>query len=113
MATWERIGFNKNVKTVILVSDVGCYFENEHQQRPSSAKGAYFQRSDEPFGHMVTHACIIYILSPSLEPNTNRSHSIPTDLQVFIALRFYATGCFYSSTAAHHGITGNCTFNYI
>ena len=101
MATWERIGFNKNVKTVILVSDVGCYFENEHQQRPSSAKGAYFQRSDEPFGHMVTHACIIYILSPSLEPNTNRSHSIPTDLQVFIALRFYATGCFYSSTAAH------------
>ena len=48
---------------------------------------------------------IIDILSPSLEPNTNRSHSIPADLQVFIALRFYATGCFYSSTAAHHGIS--------
>ena len=48
---------------------------------------------------------IIDLLSPSLESNTNRSHSIPTDLQVFIALRFYATGCFYSSTATHYGIS--------
>ena len=89
------------------------------QKRPSSAKGAYFQRSEfnplDTYGDKRMHKYyrftrngvmrIIDLLSPSLAPNTNRSHSIPADLQVFIALRFYATGCFYSSPAAHHGIS--------
>ena len=48
---------------------------------------------------------VIDLLAPHLEPSTQRSHAIPGNIQVFIALRFYATGCFYSTTAAHHGIS--------
>lgn len=37
---------------------------------------------------------LIDTLSTDLEPPTMRSHSIPASLQIFAALRYYATGSF-------------------
>ena len=48
---------------------------------------------------------IIDLLRPHLEPTTQRSHAIDATTQVFVALRFYATGCFYTSSSAHHGVS--------
>ena len=48
---------------------------------------------------------VIDVLSPHLQPDTLRSHSIDATTQVFVALRFFATGCFYSTTAEHHGVS--------
>ena len=48
---------------------------------------------------------VIDMLVPHLQNQTARSHAIDPRLQVFVALRFYATGDFYSSVSAHHGIS--------
>ena len=48
---------------------------------------------------------IIDKLEPHLRPQTLRSHAIDATTQIFIALRFYAIGCFYSTSAAHHSIS--------
>ncbi|XP_061166258.1 putative nuclease HARBI1 [Saccostrea echinata] len=42
----------------------------------------------ENIGRLVT------LLEPSLRHSTNRSHSLSTELQILIALRFYASGSF-------------------
>ncbi|XP_072182162.1 putative nuclease HARBI1 [Diadema setosum] len=48
---------------------------------------------------------IIDNLAGQLEHRTNRSHAVPASLQVFIALRFYATGSVLDNSAAMHGIS--------
>ena len=48
---------------------------------------------------------VLDIVTPHLQNKTERSHAIDPRVQVFVALRFYATGDFYSSTSAHHGIS--------
>ena len=41
---------------------------------------------------------VIDILQPHLQNQTQRSHAIDPRVQIFVALRYYATGDFYSST---------------
>ena len=48
---------------------------------------------------------VLDLLEPHLQNETNRSHAIDPRVKVFVALRFYATGDFYSSTSEHHGIS--------
>ena len=48
---------------------------------------------------------VIDILSPELERPTRRSMAIDSRLQVFIALRFYATGGFYTCSGDRHGVS--------
>ena len=48
---------------------------------------------------------VIDLLEPRLQNQTQRSHAIDPRVQIFVALRFYATGDFYSSTSVHHGIS--------
>ena len=47
---------------------------------------------------------LIDLLSPELEPATQRSHAIPATIQVFTALRYYATGSYQ---------TGSCDWSFI
>ena len=44
-------------------------------------------------------------LGGQLEHQTQRNHAVPPSLQVFIALRFYATGSVLDNSAAHHGVS--------
>ncbi|KAJ8043251.1 Protein ALP1-like [Holothuria leucospilota] len=48
---------------------------------------------------------VIDILEPLLQNQTERSHAIHPHVQVFVALRFFATWDFYSSTSVQHGIS--------
>jgi hypothetical protein len=48
---------------------------------------------------------IMDILEPHLQNQTERSHAIDPRIKIFVALRFYATGDFYSSTSVQHGIS--------
>lgn len=48
---------------------------------------------------------VLDLLTPHLHPATDRSHSIDATTQVFVALRYFATGCFYSTTSEHHGVS--------
>lgn len=48
---------------------------------------------------------IIDLLEPHLQPPTRRNHAIPASLQVFTALRYYASGSLLTSTGDHHGIS--------
>ena len=48
---------------------------------------------------------VINILSPELERPTRRSMAIDSRLQVFIALRFYSTGGFYTCSGDRHGVS--------
>ena len=44
-------------------------------------------------------------LGGQLEHQTRRNHAVPPSLQVFVALRFYATGSVLGNSAVHHGIS--------
>lgn len=44
-------------------------------------------------------------LGRHLEHATRRNHAVPANLQVFIALRFYATGSVLDNSAAQHGVS--------
>ena len=44
-------------------------------------------------------------LGGQLEHQTRRNHAVPPSLQVFVALRFYATGSVLDNSAVHHGIS--------
>ena len=48
---------------------------------------------------------IIDLIRDEIEPITQRSHSIGADLQVFIALRFYAIGCFQETAGELSGVS--------
>jgi hypothetical protein len=45
------------------------------------------------------------MLVPQLEHPTRRSHAIDARVQVFTALKFYATGTVHNNHADHHGIS--------
>ena len=44
-------------------------------------------------------------LGGQLQHNTRRNHAMPPRLQVFIALRFFATGSVLDNSAYHHGVS--------
>ena len=44
------------------------------------------------------------IIGPGLEPDTNRNHAVPAILQLFTALRYYATGTFQNVVGDNSGI---------
>ena len=44
-------------------------------------------------------------LGGQLEHQTRRNHAVPPSLQVFVALRFFATGSVLDNSAVHHGIS--------
>ena len=44
-------------------------------------------------------------LGGQLEHQTRRNHAVPPSLQVFVALRFYATGSVLDNSAVHHGVS--------
>ena len=48
---------------------------------------------------------IVNLLADRLEHNSRRNHALPADLQVFVALNFFATGAVLDTTATVHGIT--------
>ena len=48
---------------------------------------------------------LIDLLAPDIQPSTNRSHAIPASLQVFTALRYYATGSYHTGTGDWHQIS--------
>ncbi|XP_041458998.1 putative nuclease HARBI1 [Lytechinus variegatus] len=48
---------------------------------------------------------IIDLIQDRIAPLTERSHSIDSRLQVFVALNFYATSDFYSSVQKEHGVS--------
>lgn len=48
---------------------------------------------------------IIELIGGDIQRPTQRSFAIPSSLQVFIALRFYATGSVIDATATIHGIS--------
>ena len=56
---------------------------------------------------------VIDILEPHLRPQTLRSHAIDGRIQAFVALRFFATGCVYSTTSEHHGVSEASTCRII
>ena len=47
---------------------------------------------------------LINRLEPIIEHPTNRNHALPASLQVFIALRYFATGAVLDDTSCIHGI---------
>ncbi len=58
--------------------------------------------------YRFTRAGIMHVmdlLTPHLQNDTMRSHAIDPRVKVFVALRYYATGDFYSSTGGYHGIS--------
>lgn len=48
---------------------------------------------------------LIDLLAPSLEHPTKRNHAIPGSLQVFIGLRYFATGCLNDVAGELHGVS--------
>ena len=48
---------------------------------------------------------IIDSLGGQLEHPTNRNHAVPPSLQIFVALRFYATGSVLDNSATQHGVS--------
>ena len=44
-------------------------------------------------------------LGGHLEHQTQRNHAVPPSLQVFVALRFFATGSVLDNSASHHGVS--------
>ena len=48
---------------------------------------------------------LLDILEPHLQPPTMRSHAIDYRIQVFTALKFYATGTVHNNHGDHHGIS--------
>ncbi|XP_071804951.1 putative nuclease HARBI1 [Asterias amurensis] len=46
---------------------------------------------------------IIDMIEDRLQHPTRRNHALPASLQVFIALRFYATGCLFDCASEMHG----------
>ena len=48
---------------------------------------------------------VINLIRPLLQHDTQQNQALPPELQVFIALNFYATGAVLDSTATIHGIT--------
>lgn len=56
---------------------------------------------------------IIAILDTALQPRTARNRAVPPSLQVFIALRFFATGSVLDSSATIHGVSRSTTCRII
>ena len=64
---------------------------------------------DEMYEHYrFTRRGILHVLdrlAPQLDRQTSRSHAIDGRVQVFMALRFYASGTVHHNHGDHHGIS--------
>lgn len=59
---------------------------------------------------------LIDILTPKLSHKTQRSRALPPQLQIFVALNYFATGAVLDDTATTHGVdrnTASCTVHRV
>ena len=91
--------------------------ENDVNRRALRRKRVFRDRND-PFNdlddsdlmskyrlpqHLIVNLC--NSLQNRLTRNTERNHAMSVSTQVFAALRYYASGCFFLDTAGGHGIS--------